>query len=75
MLGKLNAELVKTLIDNTPVAYIVLDEDYRIQYINEKFLNENGIKVEYCWNIVYEFRGQSHYASVILVITMGLKLF
>lgn len=56
MLDKLNVKLVKTLIDNTPVAYIVLDEDYRIHFINEKFLklrnlNKDLILGEKCYNI------------------------
>ncbi len=31
------SELVKIFIDNTPIAYIILDKDYRIHYINESF--------------------------------------
>lgn len=30
--------IVRILIENTPVAYIVLDKDYRVHYINEFFL-------------------------------------
>ncbi len=29
--------LVKMFIDNTPIAYIILDKNYRIHYINESF--------------------------------------
>ncbi len=34
---KSKSELVKMFIDNTPIAYIILDSDYRIHYINESF--------------------------------------
>ena len=31
-------ELVRTLIDNTPIAYVILDDRYRIHYMNESFM-------------------------------------
>ena len=34
----LRSELIRLLIDNTPVAYIILDDQYRIHYINDSFL-------------------------------------
>ena len=36
--GELRSELIRLLIDNTPVAYIILDDQYRIHYINDSFL-------------------------------------
>ena len=30
--------VVRLLIENTPVAYIVLDKEYRVHYINDFFL-------------------------------------
>lgn len=32
------SNLIKTMIEKTPVAYIVLDKNYRVRYINENFL-------------------------------------
>ena len=34
----LRSDLIRLLIDNTPVAYIILDDQYRIHYINDSFL-------------------------------------
>ncbi len=31
-------ELIKMFIDNTPIAYVVLDREYRIHYINKSFV-------------------------------------
>ena len=50
------SELVKLLIENTPVAYIILDEDYRVRYINENFLKlrkleRSRVEGEICYNI------------------------
>ncbi len=50
------AELVKMFIDNTPIAYIILDNDYRIHYINESFAKLRKLDVEAtigdrCYNI------------------------
>ncbi len=37
LLLKNKIELIKTFIDNTPIAYVVLDRSYRIHYINKSF--------------------------------------
>lgn len=34
---ELKPELLDLLINNTPVAYIILDEEYRVRFINENF--------------------------------------
>ena len=34
----MRSELIRLLIDNSPVAYIILDQHYRIHYINDSFL-------------------------------------
>ena len=54
--GDLQSELVKTLIDNTPVAYIIMDDQFRIHYINDNFLklrklSRESILGETCYNI------------------------
>ena len=36
--GDLQSDLIRLLIDNSPVAYIILDDQYRIHYINDSFL-------------------------------------
>ncbi len=57
IVGKnLSRELVRTLIDNTPVAYIILDDQYRIHYINQNFLDLRMLDKdktigEVCYNI------------------------
>ena len=38
--------IVRILIENTPVAYIVLDKDYRVHYINEFFLKVRKLDKE-----------------------------
>ncbi len=48
--------LVKTLIDNTPIAYIIMDDTNRIHYVNESFLKLRGLDRdktigEICYNI------------------------
>ncbi len=50
------SELVKIFIDNTPIAYIILDKDYRIHYINESFANLRNLDMaatigDKCYNI------------------------
>ncbi len=52
----LETRLIRTLIDNTPVAYIILDKDYRIYYINDNFLKLRKLDPELtlgelCYNI------------------------
>ena len=49
-------DLIRMLIDNTPVAYIVLDNEYRIHFINENFiklrkLNRDEVIGNKCYNI------------------------
>ena len=49
-------ELFRLLVDNTPVAYIILDDEYRIHYINENFLKLRKLDPqatlgEICYNI------------------------
>ncbi len=49
-------ELAKIFIDNTPVAYIILDKDYRIHYINKSFAILRNLDMETtlgdrCYNI------------------------
>ncbi len=57
MIGRdLAPKLIRTLIDNTPVAYIILDDQYRIHYINENFLKLRNLSPEatigeICYNI------------------------
>ena len=50
------SELVKILIDNTPIAYIIMDDQYRIHYINDNFLklrklDWSSTMGEICYNI------------------------
>ncbi len=50
------ADLVKMFIDNTPIAYIILDKDYRIHYINKSFARLRKLDIEEtigdcCYNI------------------------
>ncbi len=52
----LSPELIRFFIDNTPVAYIVLDNNFRIHYINKFFLKLRNLDMdttlgEYCYNI------------------------
>ncbi len=57
LLGKeMESRLIRTLIDNTPVAYIILDDKYRIHYINDNFLKLRKLDTtttlgELCYNI------------------------
>ena len=49
-------ELIKMFIDNTPIAYIILDKDYRIHYINESFAKLRKLDMaatlgDRCYNI------------------------
>lgn len=50
------SELVKMLIDNTPIAYIIMNRNYDIYYINESFatlrnLDMNAVMGDKCYNI------------------------
>ncbi len=49
-------DLIRMFIDNTPIAYIILDKDYRIHYINESFAKLRGLDTtavigDKCYNI------------------------
>lgn len=49
-------KLIRTLIDNTPIAYIIMDDTNRIHYVNESFLKLRGLEWdktvgELCYNI------------------------
>lgn len=49
-------ELVKMLINQTPIAYIIMDENNRIHFVNESFLKLRGLEWdktvgELCYNI------------------------
>ncbi len=50
------SQLVKMFIDNTPIAYIILDKNYRIHYINESFAKLRKLDLaatigDKCYNI------------------------
>jgi len=50
------SELIKMLIDKSPIAYIIIDKDYYIRYANESFAKLFGMDVEdmngdRCYNI------------------------
>lgn len=49
-------ELLRTLVHNTPVAYIILDKHYKVQFINDYFLKLRKLKMdevlgERCFNL------------------------
>ena len=49
-------KLIRMLINNTPIAYIIMDDTNRIHYVNESFLNLRGLEWdktvgELCYNI------------------------
>ncbi len=53
---ELTPKLIENFIENTPIAYILLDEERRIHYINKSFLNLRNLDLsttlgEYCYNI------------------------
>ncbi len=55
-LENLKSELVSILVNNTPVAYIILDDKFRIHYINDYFLKLRDLDLkatlgEKCYNI------------------------
>ena len=41
-----NAILTRTLINNTPTAYIILDEQFKIHFMNEYFMKLRGFTME-----------------------------
>ncbi len=48
--------IIEALIHNTPIAYIILDEEYRIHFLNESFMRLRGLDKEStlgerCYNI------------------------
>ncbi len=52
----LTPQLIKTFVENTPIAYIILDENRRIHYINQSFLKLRNLDREktigeLCYNI------------------------
>ncbi len=54
--NKIKPQLIKEFIDNTPVAYIILDETFRIHYINKNFMELRKLDPkttigELCYNI------------------------
>ena len=49
-------KLIHTLISNTPIAYIIMDDRNRIHYVNDSFLKLRGLEWdktigELCYNI------------------------
>ncbi len=53
---KSKSELIKLFIDNTPIAYVILDNQYRIHYINESFaklrnLDMDKVYGDKCYNL------------------------
>lgn len=49
-------KLIRALINNTPIAYIIMDDTNRIHYVNESFLKLRGLEWEktvgeLCYNI------------------------
>lgn len=70
-------ELVKMLINQTPIAYIIMDENNRIHFVNESFLKLRGLEWdktvgELCYNIS---NGGKHcqYCSISLAMESGCK--
>ncbi len=56
MKNVLTPGLIRRLIDNTPIAYIILDDTYKIHYINSYFLKLRNLELhstlgETCYNI------------------------
>ncbi len=52
----LTSDLIRLLVDNTPIAYIILDDQFRIHYINDYFLKLRKLDMkstlgERCYNI------------------------
>lgn len=50
------AEVITKLVDNTPVAYLILDKNLRVHYVNDYYLKlrnleKNQILGNYCFNV------------------------
>ena len=53
------AELIKTIIDNTPVAYSILDTDLRVHYVNDYYLKlRNRTREQVLGNYCYNFTNE-----------------
>ena len=70
-------KLIRMLINNTPIAYIIMDDTNRIHYVNESFLNLRGLEWdktvgELCYNIS---NGGKHceYCSISEAMRTGSK--
>lgn len=70
-------KLVKVLIENTPIAYIIMDNLNRIHYVNDSFLKLRGLEWdktvgELCYNIS---NGGKHcqYCSISQAMETGCK--
>lgn len=70
-------KLISILINNTPIAYIIMDDLNRIHYVNESFLKLRGLEMdktigEVCYNIS---NGGKHctYCSISDAIQSGSK--
>ena len=70
-------KLVKALIENTPIAYIIMDNLNRIHYVNDSFLKLRGLEWdktvgELCYNIS---NGGKHcqYCSISQAMETGCK--
>lgn len=70
-------KLVDALINNTPIAYIIMDDLNRIHYVNDSFLKLRGLEWdktvgELCYNIS---NGGKHckYCSISLAMETGCK--
>jgi len=49
-------ELIKTLLNNSPIAYIIIDKEFRIRYVNDSFAKLRNMNVseavgDKCYNI------------------------
>lgn len=72
-------ELVHTLIEQTPVAYIIMDDRFRIHYVNESFLKLRNLDKdttigEKCYNISNGGK-QCLYCSIANALRTGKKAF
>ena len=74
-----NTELIKTLINNSPIAYIIIDKEYRIRYINDSFAKLRSLNVseavgDKCYNIA-NYGTRCAECSVDEVVRTGEKTF
>jgi len=72
-------ELIKTLINNSPIAYIIIDKEYRIRYVNESFAKLRNMNVaeavgDKCYNIA-NYGVRCAECSVEEVVRTGEKTF